>query len=112
MDCGRLRANIYVRISGDCRDFAGLRALISAPVPIMEIGTRELLIQPFKILPPTDRHIEIRNQAIGQRINPAMDMQTLAALPGFLYEDVGCDVSDLANDVELAQAIESGLRIR
>ena len=36
-----------------------------------------------------------------------MDAQALATRPCVLHEHVGCDVLDLADDVELAQAVEA-----
>ena len=61
---------------------------------------------------PTDGHVQVPHQAVGERIDPAMDAEILSARPGVLDEDVGCDVPYLADDVELAQAVESSPQIR
>ena len=41
-----------------------------------------------------------------------MDAQILAARPGLLHEHVGGNVADLADDVELAQAVEASAPVR
>src|SRR5215469_3792930 len=58
-----------------------------------------------------DRHIEVADEAVRQRIDPAMDRKILPALPRLLHEHVGGDVPHLAHYVELAEAIEPRLRI-
>src|ERR1019366_9189930 len=61
---------------------------------------------------PADGHVQVPHQAVGERIDPAVDAQILSARPGLLYEDVGRDVPDLADAVELAHAVEAGVRFR
>ena len=38
--------------------------------------------------------------------------EVLSAHPGLLYEDVGCDIADLSDDVEFTQTIEARAPIR
>ena len=49
---------------------------------------------------------EVLHQAVGERIDPAVDAYLLAARPGLLHEDVRGDVPHLPHDVQLAQAVE------
>jgi membrane peptidoglycan carboxypeptidase len=64
--------------------------------------------QPLIVLDIGDPDVEVVHQAVGQRIDPAVHGQRLAARPGVLDEDVGGDVAHLAGDVQLGQAIQHG----
>ena len=59
----------------------------------------------------SNRHVQIRNEPALQRVDPAMNMKRLAASPCFLNEDIGSDVLHLANDVQLAETVESSCRV-
>src|SRR5262249_56155993 len=64
--------------------------------------------EPRDLLRPVYRDVEVGHQTVGQRIDPAVHAEILAAGPGFLHEHVVGDVPHLADDVELAQAVEAG----
>src|SRR5690348_4320844 len=63
--------------------------------------------QPLEILGPAHRHLEVAHKAIADRIDPAMDRELLPARPRLLHEDIRGDVAHLADDVELAQPVET-----
>src|SRR5580700_6605637 len=75
------------------------------------IGDLSRSAQPLDVFGPTGRHAEVPHQAVGQGIDPAVNAEILAARPSVLHEHVGGDVPDLADDVELAQAIEAGVPV-
>src|SRR5262252_885232 len=68
--------------------------------------------QPLDFLCTADRHAKVGHQAVTQRINPAMDTEVLTARPDPLHNDVRRDVSDLPDDVKLAQAVEASIWIQ
>ena len=51
---------------------------------------------------------EVGHQPVLDRIDPAVDVQRLAARPGVLHEDVGGYVLHLPHDVQLHQAVPAG----
>src|SRR5690242_14880750 len=61
-----------------------------------------------RLIRPAYRHVEVVHQTIGERINPAVHRERLAARPGSLDRDDGRVVIVLPDDVELAQALEPG----
>src|SRR5262249_57250354 len=68
--------------------------------------------EPSDLVRPVYRDVEVGHQTVGQRIDPAVHAEILAAGPGFLQEHVVGDVPHLADDVELAQAVEAGALLR
>src|SRR6266436_9485238 len=55
-----------------------------------------------------DRHAKVGHQAVGQRIDPAVDTEVLGMRPGLLHDDVRRDISHLPDDIKLAQTVEAG----
>src|SRR3954470_4332840 len=53
------------------------------------------------------RDVEVVDDPVRQRIDPAVDRHLLPAGPGLLQEHVRGDVADLADHVELAQPVEA-----
>jgi hypothetical protein len=49
-----------------------------------------------------NRHIEVRHQTVGQRIDPAVDVKVLTVRPSFLHKDVRRDIPDLPDNVQFA----------
>src|SRR3954471_5221388 len=53
------------------------------------------------------RDVEVVDDPVGQRIDPAVDRDLLPAGPGLVQEHVRGDVADLADHVELAQPVKA-----
>src|SRR5262245_62164828 len=68
--------------------------------------------EPRDLLRPVYRDVEVGHQTVGERIDPAVHAEILAAGPGFLHEHVVGDVPHLADHVELAQAVQAAAFLR
>src|SRR5689334_8027552 len=72
---------------------------IPRPLPACPKPLAQALIsaEPLDLLRPPDRHLQIVHQPVAEGIDPAMDVESLAAGPGILHEDVGGDIAHLAD---------------
>src|SRR3569833_993567 len=65
-------------------------------------------VQPGEVVRRAHVDVEILHKSGRKRIDPAVHADRLSARPGVLHEHVGGDVADLADDVQLAQAVKAG----
>src|SRR5271157_3874273 len=70
------------------------------------------LAQPLNLCWPSDRHVQVHHQAVGQGIDPAVDAEVLTTRPGLVHQDVGCYIPHLSDDVEFTQPVEASAPVR